>query len=204
MVGVVELEEAKRLASLAALDLVEIAADSRPPVVRIMDFGKYKYEQAKKEKQGKTKSKAGEMKEVRLGRSMKIDPHDVAIRVNQAREFLMEGYRVVFVQNFRGRELAYRNKGDQRMEEIAQQLSDIGRVEMTPRLNGKRMSMIMVPDRAKVEAAKKKSGSAAKPAKESTSSKQANGASPAAPPEPNAAPAVAPPTPADHAASPTA
>jgi len=166
MVGIVELEEAKRLASLAGLDLVEIAADSRPPVVRIMDFGKFKYEQAKKEKQNKTKSKAGEMKEVRLGRSMKIDPHDVAIRVNQAREFLMEGYRVVFVQNFRGRELAYRNKGDQRMEEIAQALSDIGRVELTPRLNGKRMSMIMVPDRTKIDSAKKKSGGTAKPPKD--------------------------------------
>lgn len=166
MVGIVELEEAKRLASLAGLDLVEIAADSRPPVVRIMDFGKFKYEQAKKEKQNKTKSKAGEMKEVRLGRSMKIDPHDVAIRVNQAREFLMEGYRVVFVQNFRGRELAYRNKGDQRMEEIAQALSDIGRVELTPRLNGKRMSMIMVPDRSKIDSAKKKSGGSAKPPKD--------------------------------------
>ncbi len=165
MIGIVELEEAKRLASLASLDLVEIAADSRPPVVRIMDFGKFKYEQAKKEKQNKTKSKAGEMKEVRLGRSMKIDPHDVAIRVNQAREFLMEGYRVVFVQNFRGRELAYRNKGDQRMEEIAQALSDIGRVELTPRLNGKRMSMIMVPDRTKIDSVKKKSGGAAKSAK---------------------------------------
>ncbi len=166
MVGVVELEEAKRLASVAGLDLVEIAADSRPPVARIMDFGKFKYEQAKKEKQSKTKSKAGEMKEVRLGRSMKIDPHDVAIRVNQAREFLMEGYRVVFVQNFRGRELAYRNKGDQRMEEIAQQLSDIGRVELTPRLNGKRMSMIMVPDRSKIDSAKKKSGGTPKPPKD--------------------------------------
>lgn len=166
MVGIVELEEAKRLASLAGLDLVEIAADSRPPVVRIMDFGKFKYEQAKKEKQNKTKSKAGEMKEVRLGRSMKIDPHDVAIRVNQAREFLMEGYRVVFVQNFRGRELAYRNKGDQRMEEIAQALSDIGRVELTPRLNGKRMSMIMVPDRSKIDSVKKKTGGASKPPKD--------------------------------------
>ena len=166
MVGIVELEEAKRLASLAGLDLVEIAADSRPPVVRIMDFGKFKYEQAKKEKQNKTKSKAGEMKEVRLGRSMKIDPHDVAIRVNQAREFLMEGYRVVFVQNFRGRELAYRNKGDQRMEEIAQALSDIGRVELTPRLNGKRMSMIMVPDRSKIDSVKKKTGGTAKPPKD--------------------------------------
>lgn len=160
MIGVVELEEAKRLAAEAGLDLVEIAADSRPPVVRIMDFGKYKYEQAKKEKSSKTKSKAGEMKEVRLGRSMKIDPHDVAIRVAQARDFLIEGYRVVFVQNFRGRELAFSAKGTQRMSEIAQQLADVGKVEMTPRLAGKRMSMIMVPDRAKVEALKHKKASA--------------------------------------------
>ncbi len=156
MIGVVELEEAKRLAAEAGLDLVEIAAESRPPVARIMDFGKYKYEQAKKEKSSKTKSKAGEMKEVRLGRSMKIDPHDVGIRVAQARDFLIEGYRVVFVQNFRGRELAFSAKGTQRMSEIAQQLADVGKVEMTPRLAGKRMSMIMVPDRAKVEALKHK------------------------------------------------
>ncbi|MBM4101609.1 MAG: translation initiation factor IF-3 [Phycisphaerae bacterium] len=166
MIGVVELEEAKRLAAEAGLDLVEIAADSRPPVVRIMDFGKYKYEQAKKEKSSKTKSKAGEMKEVRLGRSMKIDPHDVGIRVAQARDFLIEGYRVVFVQNFRGRELAFSAKGTQRMGEIAQELSDVGRVEMTPRLAGKRMSMIMVPDRAKIDALKHKlnSKAGAKPA----------------------------------------
>jgi len=161
MIGVVELEEAKRLAAEAGLDLVEIAADSRPPVVRIMDFGKYKYEQAKKEKSNKTKSKAGEIKEVRLGRSMKIDPHDVGIRVAQARDFLIEGYRVVFVQNFRGRELAFSARGTQRMSEIAQQLADIGRVEMTPRLAGKRMSMIMVPDRAKIDALKHKQNSTA-------------------------------------------
>lgn len=166
MIGVVELEEAKRRAAEVGLDLVEIAADSKPPVVRVMDFGKFKYELAKKEKHQKTKSKAGEMKEVRLGRSMKIDPHDVEIRVNQARQFLMEGYRVVFVQNFRGRELAYRSKGDERMGEIAKQLADIGRVEMTPRLNGKRMSMILVPDRAKIESAKQKGG-APKTSKES-------------------------------------
>jgi len=159
MIGVVELEEAKRLAAEAGLDLVEIAADSRPPVVRIMDFCKYKYEQRKKEKSSKTKSNAGEMKEVRLVRSMKIDPHDVAIRVAQARDFLIEGYRVVFVQNFRGRELAFSSKGTQRMSEIAQELGDVGRVEMTPRLAGKRMSMIMVPDRAKIDALKHKRGS---------------------------------------------
>ncbi len=184
MIGVVELEEAKRRAADAGLDLVEIAADSKPPVVRIMDFGKFKYEQAKKDKQQKTKSKAGEMKEVRLGRSMKIDPHDVEIRVNQARQFLMEGYRVVFVQNFRGRELAYKSKGDQRMAEIAEVLADIGRVELAPRMNGKRMSMILVPDRAKIDSIKKKTGGgqkSAKPAEPKSADAKAAPAAPAAP-----------------------
>ena len=94
MVGVVETDDARRRAMEAGLDLVEIAADVRPPVCKIMDFGKYKYELSKKDKQGK-KAKGSEMKEVRLGRSMKIDPHDVEIRVNQALRFLMEGHKVL-------------------------------------------------------------------------------------------------------------
>lgn len=199
MIGVVDLDEAKRRAADAGLDLVEIAADSKPPVVRIMDFGKFKYEQAKKDKQQKTKSKAGEMKEVRLGRSMKIDPHDVEIRVNQARQFLMEGYRVVFVQNFRGRELAYKNKGDERMAHIAEELADIGRVELAPRLNGKRMSMILVPDRAKVDAIKKKAGGtkSAKPAEPKGSEAKSDAKTEAIPPA-EAAPAPAAATSAAH------
>ncbi len=102
MLGVVETEEARRLAMVAGLDLVEIAPDVRPPVCKIMDFGKYKYEQAKKDKQGR-KTKTFEMKEVRLGRSMKVDPHDVEIRVQQARRFLLEGHKVQLVASYMGR-----------------------------------------------------------------------------------------------------
>ena len=90
MVGVVDTDEARRRAAELGLDLVEIAADVRPPVVRIMDYGKFRYEQSKKDRAGRAKSKVSEMKEVRLGRSMKIDPHDVEIRVSQARRFLIE------------------------------------------------------------------------------------------------------------------
>ena len=182
--GIMTRFEALSLAQSSELDLVEVSPMAEPPVVRIMDFGKFKYEQAKKDKQQKTKSKAGEMKEVRLGRSMKIDPHDVEIRVNQARQFLMEGYRVVFVQNFRGRELAYKSKGDQRMAEIAEVLADIGRVELAPRMNGKRMSMILVPDRAKIDSIKKKTGGgqkSAKPAEPKSADAKAAPAAPAAP-----------------------
>ena len=82
MIGVVETPEALARAREEGLDLVEVAADSTPPVCRIMDFGKWKYEQAKKDKANKARSKTAELKEVRLGRSMKIDPHDIQIRLN--------------------------------------------------------------------------------------------------------------------------
>jgi translation initiation factor IF-3 len=163
MVGVVELDEAKRRAYDAGLDLVEISPEARPPVCKIMDFGKFKYEQSKKEKANKAKSKSSEMKEVRLGRSMKIDPHDVAIRVAQARRFLIEGHRVQIIQNFRGREMAFRSRGDDRMDDIIQRLADLAKVEVPPRLNGRRMGMILVPEKQKIELYKRKMVAEGKP-----------------------------------------
>ena len=162
-IGVVPTIEALRRAHSAALDLVEVSTETTPPVCRILDFGKYKYEQAKKEKASKAKTKTTEMKEVRLGRSMKIDPHDVGIRVNQAHAFLMEGHKVLIVQNFRGRELQHKHLGDARMKAIVEKLSDVSKVEVPPRLNGRRMSMILTPDKSKIEVLQRKSG-ASKPA----------------------------------------
>ena len=151
MVGVVETEDARRRAMEAGLDLVEIAADVRPPVCKIMDFGKYKYELSKKDKQGK-KSKGSEMKEVRLGRSMKIDPHDVEIRVNQALRFLMEGHKVQIVANYRGRELAHKEIGEAKLDDVVKKLCELGRLESAPKLAGKRLTAIIAPDRTKVTA----------------------------------------------------
>ena len=151
VVGVVETDEARRRARDLGLDLVEMSADSRPPVCRIMDYGRFKYEQSKKDKANKAKTKVAELKEVRLGRSMKIDPHDVAIRIKQARKFLIEGHKVQIVQNFRGREMAMRQKGTERMNDIIQELDNVGKVELDPRMNGRRMSMIIGPDKRKVE-----------------------------------------------------
>ena len=185
MVGVVELDEAKRRAYDAGYDLVEVAPDVRPPVVRIMDYGKYKYEQAKKDKASKSKSKSSEMKEVRLGRSMKIDPHDVEIRIKQARQFLIEGHRVQIVQNFKGRELAHKSRGDVRMADVAERLSDLGKVEVEPRLAGKRMTMIIIPERQKIEAFKRKEAQEAKAAGRAPASSAAPAAEPADAPEPD-------------------
>lgn len=166
MIGVVETSEALNRAREAGLDLVEVSSTSTPPVCRIMDYGKFKYEQSKKDKANKAKSKGGELKEVRLGRSMKIDPHDVEIRVAQARRFLLDGDKVQIVQNFRGREMSHRGRGDDRMKDIIERLSDVGRVEVPPRLAGRRMTMIFAPDKAKIDQLKRKSGQTikAKPA----------------------------------------
>ena len=164
-VGEVELIEALRRSHSAALDLVEVSPESTPPVCRILDFGKYKYELAKKEKANRAKTKTADLKEVRLGRSMKIDPHDVEIRINQARRFLIEGHKVQIVQNFRGREVMHRDRGDQRMKEIVEKLSDLGKVELAPRMMGRRMTVILAPDKPKVDAYLRKHGPL-KPVKE--------------------------------------
>jgi translation initiation factor IF-3 len=155
-VGEVDTIEAKRRADSAGLDLVEIAPDNRPPVCRILDYGKFKYEQAKKDRASKAKSKTAEMKEVRLGRSMKIDPHDVQIRMTQARKFLIEGHKVQIVQNFRGREMMHKDRAYARMREITDELADIAKAETSPRMMGKRMSMIFAPDKSKVDQYKRK------------------------------------------------
>lgn len=155
-VGEVDTIEAKRRADAAGMDLVEIAPDNRPPVCRILDFGKWKYEQAKKDRASKAKTKTAELKEVRLGRSMKIDPHDVEIRMTQARRFLLEGHKVQIVQNFRGREMMHKDRAYERMREITNDLSDIAKPETSPRMMGKRLSMIFAPDKPKVEQYKRK------------------------------------------------
>ena len=151
MLGVVDKNEAIQLARDAQLDLVEVSPTSDPPVCRILDFGKYRYEQSKKERANRAKAKVVETKEVRLGRSMKIDPHDVGIRVNQARKFLIEGHKVLIVQNFRGREMMHKERGDARMKEIIESLSDVSKLETPPRFAGRRQTMVLAPDKAKIK-----------------------------------------------------
>jgi translation initiation factor IF-3 len=161
MVGVISVEDAIIRAREVDLDLVEVSPDSDPPVCRILDFGKYRYEQSKKEKANRANSKTLEMKEIRLGRSMKIDPHDVAIRLDQARRFLMEGHKVQIVQNFRGREMLHKERGNVRMRHVVSTLEDIAKVETSARMAGRRMSMILAPDKTKIARLKQQMKSAA-------------------------------------------
>lgn len=156
-IGVIETPQAIRMADEAGLDLVEISPDARPPVCKIMDYGKFKYEQSKKDQKSRAASKSTEMKEVRLGRSVKIDPHDVQIRVDQSRRFLMAGHKVMLTQRFKGREIhANKDLGLRRLKEISETLAEVGKLEQPPRWMGKQASIIIAPDRVKIEAIKRK------------------------------------------------
>ncbi len=155
-IGVLETHEALKMAQEQGLDLVEISPDVRPPVCKIMDYGKHKYELSKKQQKSRASSKTTEMKEIRLGRSVKIDPHDVQIRVDQSRRFLMAGHKVQITQRFRGREMAHKEIGIQRLAAICQDLSDVAKIEVAPRWMGKQASIILAPDKHKVEAVKRK------------------------------------------------
>ena len=171
MVGVDDVRDAVQMAFDAGLDLVEVSPEADPPVCRILDFGKYRYEQSKKEKSNRAKSKALEMKEVRLGRSMKIDPHDIGIRMAQARKFLMDGHKVQIVQNFRGREMLHRERGTQRMKDVIEQLADISKVDMVPRMAGRRLTLVLSPDKSKIERIKASQTAAKEAATTDTPSK---------------------------------
>ena len=144
-VGVVDLDEAKRRAREAGLDLVEVAPQADPPVCRIMDYGKWKYQQRKKEQKSRGHAKHSELKEVRLRPN--IDDHDLTIKLEKAREFLQDTHKVQFTMLFRGRQMAHRDIGLRIMHQISDGMVDIAKVETEPRQQGRRMTMVLAPDR---------------------------------------------------------
>jgi translation initiation factor IF-3 len=150
--GLVDTPEAMRQAQAAGLDLVEVVANSRPPICKIMDYGKHKYDLSKKE--AKARQHGGELKEIRLGRSLKIDPHDVKIRVDQARRFLIAGHKVQMVQRFRGREIMHKQMGEERMLQICEDLSDVAKIDMAPNGVGRAITLLLSPDKDKIQAIK--------------------------------------------------
>ena len=166
-IGIMETADALSLAEEQDLDLVEIQPDSRPPVCKIMDYGKHKYDQSKKANRSRAAARAsgGDLKEVRLGRSVKIDPNDVRVRVAQARKFLMKMDKVQLTQRFRGREIVHKDLGRQRLQEIADELADISKIESPPRWTGRSASIILAPDRARISAQRDREASLALNAK---------------------------------------
>jgi len=153
--GEMTSDEARALAEERGFDLVEVAPNARPPVCRIMDYGKYKYEQKKKAAASKAagKGRAAVMKEVKMRPS--TDDHDLKFKLKNARKFLLEGDKVKVTVMFRGREMAHRRNGYDKLQEVQDLLGDLVSVENPPQMNGRFLSMVLVPNRSAVEAAKK-------------------------------------------------
>lgn len=143
--GIMSARDAMKLAREANLDLVKIAPTAKPPVCKIIDYGKYRYEQARKEKEARKKQKTIEVKEIRL--SPNIDTNDLNTKVNQARKFVSGGNKVKVAVRFRGRELAHTAVGKTILEDFAQKLSDIAVIDKPAKLEGKSMVMFLVEKR---------------------------------------------------------
>jgi translation initiation factor IF-3 len=145
-VGVVSIEEAQRLAREAELDLVEVAPNADPPVCRVMDFGKFVYERAKKEREAKKAQTKIEVKEIRL--RPKTNEHHRDFKVRDARKWLLDGNKVKVRIRFRGREISYPEIALNDLKEVAEALSDVGVVEQAPALEGRTMLMVLAPGKA--------------------------------------------------------
>ncbi len=145
-VGVITIEEALRLAQESELDLVEVAPNSDPPVCRVMDFGKFIYERAKKEKEAKRAQTKIEVKEIRL--RPKTNDHHRDLKVRDARRWLEDGMKVKVRIRFRGREISYPEIALTDLKSIADELADVAVVEQTPGLEGRTMLMVLAPGKA--------------------------------------------------------
>lgn len=143
--GIMSTREAMKLASEAELDLVKIAPTAKPPVCKIIDYGKFRYEQARKEKEAKKKQKTVEIKEVRL--SPNIDTNDLNTKVNNARKFIGKGNKVKITLRFRGREMAHVQQSKHILDDFAKLLEDIAVVEKPAKLEGRSMSMVLTEKR---------------------------------------------------------
>jgi translation initiation factor IF-3 len=144
-VGLIDVKEAQFRAHNLGLDLVEVSPNSDPPVCRIMDYGKHLYEQKRKAKLSQKKQHTVVLKEIRL--RPKIDDHDRDIKINKAIKFLEKGNKVQFTMLFRGREMMHVDQGRQIMDEVTEVLSELGKVERRPQMLGRRMTMVVVPEK---------------------------------------------------------
>ncbi|MCB9680914.1 MAG: translation initiation factor IF-3 [Alphaproteobacteria bacterium] len=141
-------EDAMQLAKDRGLDLVEVAPDARPPVCRIVDYGKLKYEKKKKEAVARRNQVQVQLKEIKL--RPKTDDHDMAFKVDHARRFLAAGNKVKVTVRFRGREMAHREIGEQQSLAVAEEVKDFGVIESPPRMEGRQMFMILAPTKKKM------------------------------------------------------
>ena len=143
--GIMSARDAMKMAKEAELDLVKIAPAAKPPVCKIIDYGKYRYEQARKEKEAKKKQTTIEVKEVRL--SPNIDVNDLNTKVGAARKFIEKGNKVKVTLRFRGREMAHMQSSKHILDDFAEQLKDVASVDKPPKIEGRNMTMFLTEKR---------------------------------------------------------
>jgi translation initiation factor IF-3 len=143
--GIMSTDEAKKIAEEAGLDLVMIAPNAAPPVCRVIDYGKFRYEQSRKEKEARKKQKVIEIKEIRM--SPNIDTNDLNTKIAAARKFLTKGDRVKVTLRFRGREMAHMNNSRYMLDDFAEALADIAVVEKAPKVEGRSLTMFLTEKR---------------------------------------------------------
>ena len=141
--GVMSRREALALAEQEGVDLVEVSPMAKPPVCRLMDYGKFKYEQQKKQAEARKKQKIIEIKEIKMRPG--IDDHDYDVKMRAAKRFFDEGDKVKFTLRFRGREMVHQYLGMEVLNKIKQEVGEIAKVEQEPRLEGRQMQMVMAP-----------------------------------------------------------
>lgn len=142
-IGVVSIREALRLADEAGLDLIEISPNAEPPVCKILDLGKFRYEQQKRKAEAKKNQKVVEIKEIKL--SPNIDTHDYEVKMKSAQRFITDGNKVKFSLRFRGREMAYIEQGQEIMAHVVEDSDLFAKVEQPAKLEGKQISMVLAP-----------------------------------------------------------
>jgi translation initiation factor IF-3 len=184
-VGIVTIDEALRLAEQAQLDLVEIAATAQPPVCRILDYGKFKYQEHKKESEAKKKATITTVKELRLG--YRTDHGDIDRQIAKARQFLEDGDRVKFLLRFRGREMAYQHLGREKLMGVCNALKDVATSEGDPKMEGRMMGIVLAPGKKK-SVPKPAAAAAAKPKDAASAPAAAQPAAAPAAPESEAPP----------------
>ena len=145
--GVISLQEALAAAESQQLDLVEVSPSAVPPVCRIMDYGKFKYQQSKKQQEAKKKQVQVQLKEVKL--RPKTDEHDMQFKIKHVRRFLEEGNKAKVTLVFRGREITHTELGQKALDRFAQDLEDIGVIEVRPKMEGRSLFMIVAPKKDK-------------------------------------------------------
>jgi translation initiation factor IF-3 len=141
--GVVPTSEAMRLAREQELDLVEVSPSANPPVCKIMDYGKFKYQVAKKAQEAKKKQTVIQLKEMKLG--LKIEEHDLQFKIRHIRDFLEEGDKVKIIIMFKGREVLHVNMGEKMAQKIIESLKDVGDLEQKPKFDGRNIVMVFAP-----------------------------------------------------------